>query len=145
MKKKKEKFCALCSCPDHTDMPLDLRRNWLCPILKKRICLVDCHYEVSGGTGAPDTLRRVCKMMGMSPQEIHAACVKCRHGGKALDRPGRVVAIAGKDGKEVTSGLEIERIRKKNKAEQEKKLRWLRGDLPKSVIRRLNVQRGFAP
>lgn len=141
----KKRFCALCRCTSHSDMPLDLRKNWVCPILGKKICKVDCHYEVSGGTGAPDTLRQVCKMMGMSPQAIHAACVKCRHGGKTLDRPGRIVAITGKDGKEKTSGAEIERLRKRDKAEQEKELRWLRGDLPKSVIRRLNIQRGFSP
>jgi len=141
----KERFCALCSCTSHSDMPLDLRKNWVCPILGKKICKVDCIYEVAGGMGAPDTLRRVSKMSDKSPQEIHSICVVCRHGGRGLDRPGRIVSITNKDGKEVTSGPEIEQLRRKSAERDLRRLRWLRGALPEGTIRGMNLKRGFAP
>lgn len=85
-KKSGSKFCALCSCVDHKDMGPANGGNWDCPLLGEKICSTDCEIELEGGLGAPDILREVCKRTGKTPQEVHAVCVACPHGGKKLER-----------------------------------------------------------
>lgn len=141
-----DRFCALCSCSDHLDMPKDLRKNWTCPVIERKICKVCCQIEVDGGFSAQDTFRAVCNMSHKTPQAVHAACVACRHGGKSLLRPPKIVSISrGSDGKVVTSGREIERIRRHDRAIWERKARWLKGNINKSLLRRMNVERGYKP
>jgi len=141
-----ERFCALCRCKKHDDMPKDLAKNWACPILKAKVCKICCEIELGGGFAAQDTLRDVCTLARKTPQQVYSACVACRHGGRDLTRwfPG-VIAIVGKDGKKRTTGREIERLRKHDHKIWQQRARWLKGDLNKHLLRRMNVELGFKP
>ena len=108
-----ERFCQLCDCdgkdPIMASALKGLEKNWACPLLgKKKICETCCHFEVSGGAGAPDTLREVRKISKKSVKDVHATCVACPHGGPKLDKMPELVSISGKDGKQITLGPEFE-------------------------------------
>jgi len=138
-----EKFCNLCSCPEHLDMPKGLQDNWHCPLINANLCQVCCEIEVQGGFGAPDTLREVCKETGKTPQELFATCVACPHGGKDLAKPPKLLMARTKDGKMAKSGEEFDQRDEDSKREHLAQLKWLSGDMPKSMVRRINAQRGF--
>jgi hypothetical protein len=108
----KERFCQLCGC-DGKDPVLKAtgrrEKNWSCPLLGgENICETCCWHEVSGGTGAPDTLREVCKISGKSVKDVHATCVACPHGGPKLNKKPELISISGEGGKQITSGPEFE-------------------------------------
>lgn len=111
-----EKYCQLCRCTGAKEegMPKGLDKNWACPLLGKKICLVCCEIELEGGMGAPDTLEDVMKITGKSPREIHQTCVACPHGGPDLEKPPKLVSIRGKDGKQKTRGAEFELAQKES-------------------------------
>lgn len=109
------KYCELCNCTSHSDMPKHLKENWACPLLGgKNICEVDCHFEVSAGMGAPDTLREVMKISGKTAWDVRQTCIACPKGGKKLDRPPELISIRGDDGKQITSGREFEAAKKRD-------------------------------
>jgi hypothetical protein len=122
-----KKYCELCNCTSHSDMPKHLKENWACPLLGgKNICEVDCHFEVSGGMGAPDTLRQVMTLSGKSAWEVRQACIACPKGGKKLEHPPEIVAILGKDGKRISSGQELERAQKRCEKEWRARLEMMK-------------------
>lgn len=113
-----ERYCELCKCDSHSDMPADFKKHWKCPLLGgKNICAVDCGIELEGGMGAPDTLGSVMQMTGKTAWEVHEVCVSCKHGGKALNGPPKLISIRGTSGKQIKSGPEFEEA-KKNSAEE---------------------------
>lgn len=127
---KKKPFCGLCKCDNHDDMGPAGRgdnSNWHCPLLNTNICYVDCEIELEGGMGAPDTLAHVCKKTGKTPQEVHATCVACPHGGKKLERSPKLISVRGKDGTQVSSGPEFDRALKETKDEWNREIRFLQG------------------
>jgi len=112
-----ERFCAECSCTAE-DGKRDMTSNWDCPLLKAKICDVCCHFEFDAGMGAPDTAKRIYKVTGKTPQEAHAICRGCEHGGEHAGEPGKRVYV--RPGKE----KEVEEWDR----QLEKKLAWLRGE-----------------
>lgn len=92
-----EKFCELCACDGPGPEELD-NKSWPCPLLGRNICSTCCQHEIEGGMGAEDTLREMCKKSERTPQEVHAACVACPHGGPGLDTQPEVLYV--KPGKE---------------------------------------------
>jgi hypothetical protein len=126
-KKSVGKFCSLCRCPDHLDMGGANGGNWDCPLLGDKICSVDCEIELEGGMGAPDTLKKVCERTGKTPQEVHAICVACPHGGKDLEKYRSVMPPYGEDGKGRLNDPELIRVMEETKVEWNRKIRWLQG------------------
>lgn len=132
------KFCELCSCTGSKSegMPDDLNKNWKCPLLdKKNICLVCCQMELEGGMAAADTLGTMCAVSRKSPLEVHNTCVSCKHGGKGLLEPRKLISAMGKDGKQKKGGPEFEAARKESEKWHRDRLRWLKTveakDLPR--------------
>lgn len=110
---KTKPWCLLCGCkgPNYKG-----ESSWKCPLVDQ-ICSTCCYHELAGGTGAPDTLENVEKLTGMTPQQIHATCRKCKHGGKHLgESAGSFIAEPGHE-KEI---LEAEKY-------DLERLKWLRG------------------
>lgn len=122
-----KKYCELCNCTSHSDMPKHLKGNWACPLLGgKNICEVDCHFEVSGAMGAPDTLRQVMTISGKSAWDVRQTCIACPKGGKKFEKEPVLLAIQGKDGKRITSGREFERAKARDKKQWEAQLKALK-------------------
>lgn len=113
---KKKGPCALCRCPDHDDMPKDLRGTYKCPLVGK-ICPTCCKYDFNAGMAARDTAEDVYRISKKSPQEAHAICRACKHGGKHVGEPGKCIYV--KPGSEKI-------VREMHKRDM-KKLAWLRG------------------
>jgi len=108
-------------------MPGKGGKNWMCPLLGKKICEVCCHIELEGGMGAPDTLREVCGMVKKTAPEVHKTCVKCRHGGKKLEKPPRLVSIRDKRGDYVSRGKEFQKVQRDLLKDWKDRIRKLRG------------------
>lgn len=112
-----DRFCVLCACdgepqswphPKTGETVTHKEENWACPLLGADICQTCCQADLEGGLGASDTLREVSRMARKTEQEVHAVCVACPHGGPGLDRPPKLLAHRGSDGKLVEAGPEFE-------------------------------------
>ena len=123
-------YCTLCKCENHNDIPGEQR--WHCPLLEGPICQTDCVFELAGGTGSLSVLLAVSRLKRKSPQQIHKTCVECEHGGAHLSE---IPEIKDGDGDEA----------KEAKKKEASALKWLGVKYPKSVLRRVNVQKGFDP
>jgi len=66
-------------------------------------------------------------MAKKTAQGVHKACVKCRHGGKKLEAPLRLVGIRDKSGKYVDRGKEFQRAKQESLREWKDRIRKLRG------------------
>jgi len=100
------RFCEVCDCQACDDFPGEAgNESWSCPLLGgNNICDTCCQVELAGGMGAPDTLETMGKKAKKTPQEVHAICVRCRHGGKKLDE--MPVAIYKRPGTEADASFE---------------------------------------
>jgi len=144
-----KRYCELCNCTSHSDMPKHLKENFPCPLLGgKNICEVDCHFEVSGGMAAPDTLRQVMKISRKTAMEVRQTCIDCPKGGKKLEREPELVAIRDKDGNQITSGREFERAKARGKKEWQARLEAMKDPnypLPIDMVSNIPWQKKSSP
>ena len=130
---KKVKFCSLCPCcgkesPELPEKLKDLAQSYDCPLLKDKICATCCKYDLWGGMGAPDTLQEVCDKTKKTPQEVHATCVACEHGGTKLEEPWKLMMTRDENNKIVQSGPAFEAAQKREDEKWMKRIKWLRGE-----------------
>lgn len=111
-----DRWCAVCPCkgPIEGANP----ENWDCPLLGKKICDSCCTADLMGGMGAPDSLEEMCVLSKRTPQEVHAACRACPHGGPQVGELGKLI-YENPDKKKENGEFEDA---------WKKKLQWLRGE-----------------